>query len=86
MNTPARGGWGWGSMNDRSNDRSFDNLKLQLFEQMKFKGDLNWKPFCKKFMGMTRMNGWSDEDRANMFIHFLDGTALEYYCTITSRG
>ena len=85
MNTPARGWWGCGSMNDGSNESSLDNLKLQLFKQMKFKGDLKWKPFCRKFMGMTQMNGWSDEDRANMLIHFLDGTALEYYFTITSR-
>ena len=85
MNTPARGGWGCGSMNDGSNESSLDNLKLQLFKQMKFKGDLKWKPFCRKFMGMTQMNGWSDQDRANMLIHFLDGTALEYYFTITSR-
>ena len=54
---------------------------------LKFKGEKGdkWRSFCQKVVAITTELGWSDADRCKHIIRMLEGAALDYYTTITSR-
>ena len=54
---------------------------------LKFKGEKGdkWRSFCPKVLAVTTELGWSDADRCKHIIRMLQGAALDYYTTITSR-
>ena len=54
---------------------------------LKFKGEKGdkWRSFCQKVDAITTELGWGDADRCKHIIRMLEGAALDYYTTITSR-
>ena len=68
-----------------SGETNYGEQKVYSLDKLRFESDnMEWKPFCAKYVSMTNEVGWSDMDRLENLNKFLDYRADEYLGRIRS--